>query len=161
MDNATAFVLAAVIGGLLGNAVTQLLSYFFGSKKTIAESHRDKRIEVYTEILAMLLLAAKHITESTFNRDSQKPPSDMLVRWSKITQGLMQWGSPEVIQKWKVFRNSSGTVAARLITVDEFKFVIDDLLREIRHDLGNSNKGLARGDLVDLFMSDGENPPGK
>ena len=66
-----------------------------------------------------------------------------------FTRDLIVWGSPGVIKAYENFRRGSSSSSVVL-------FLVDDILREIRRDLGNSNWGIKKGDLIKLFSKDPE-----
>ena len=75
-------------------------------------------------------------------------PKELQDKYVQFTRDLIVWGSPSVIKKWEKFR------LAGLIASEEILLFVDDVLQEIRKDLGNSNIGLKRGDLIKLFIKD-------
>ena len=153
MDNATVitaiFSAVALVGAVI---VAQMLAYRYSKKREIEEAHRNKRREVYSDIVAMIFKVIKHSKEFSATGGPSKLPEEVDAIWVEVTKGLLIWGSPEIIQEWKAFRRGTKTEPEKVM------FFIENLLREIRDDLGNGNEGLARGDLVSLFMGDGENP---
>lgn len=58
------------------------------------------------------------------------------------------WGSPAVIKAYTAFRSTGSD--------PHIVFRLDDLMQAMRKDLGNSNWGLARGELIKLFITDPE-----
>ncbi len=65
-----------------------------------------------------------------------------------FTRDLIVWGSPNVIKAYENFKLGSLTSGTNAV------LLVDDILREIRSDLGNSNRGIKRGDLIKLFLKD-------
>ena len=61
----------------------------------------------------------------------------------------MTYGSNGVIKKWGKLRVSLAENADA-----NSLFELEDLMKEIRKDLGHSNRGLAKGDVLRLFVND-------
>jgi hypothetical protein len=75
---------------------------------------------------------------------------EMLEFFASFTQKFMVWGADEVVREWSAFRLKS-------VKADDpfgVLFAYEDLIRAIRRDLGHSNKGLKRGDILTLFVND-------
>ena len=70
--------------------------------------------------------------------------------FSDFARDLMVWGSVDVIRQYATFRNS--TAGAQ--SPQDILWRFEDLIRAIRADLGHSNDGLERGNLLSLFVND-------
>ena len=66
----------------------------------------------------------------------------------EFTAELIVWGSPKVIRERSQLKRC-GNQPRILI-------MMDAILRAIREDLGHSNRGIERGDLIGLFLTDPE-----
>ncbi|MGI9054646.1 MAG: hypothetical protein ACR2F2_02455, partial [Pyrinomonadaceae bacterium] len=68
----------------------------------------------------------------------------------KFSQKMLVWGDDNVIKAWVDFKKN--------VVNEEFQyqplFLIENVLLSIRADMGHSNKGLKRGDLLTLFIND-------
>ena len=60
---------------------------------------------------------------------------------------MIVWGSPTIIEEWNSLEddNDERSDLENLVHMD-------DILREVRRDLGHYNKGLKRGRLLGLFL---------
>ena len=144
----TASIVAAT-GTLFAALATVLYSQRRSKERDISEAHRPQKVELYKrfmEILMMVLRMSK--ADESENEAKALPNTELEEFFYGFTRDIIVWGSPGVIQAYKRFRTNDeqGTVLSLLL--------VDDLLRAIRQDLGNSNKGLKRGDLVKLFLRD-------
>lgn len=74
-------------------------------------------------------------------------PSELRDQFWLLNKGLIVWASPAVIKAWLHFRNVSGCGGNILIAMD-------NMLKAIRKDLGNSNLGLQIGDSVKVFLKE-------
>jgi hypothetical protein len=79
--------------------------------------------------------------------------TDALVRF---TQGLIVWGSNDVIRKFGTFRN----VSTKDPDAAALAKSLEDVLLSIRSDLGHSSSGLKRNDLLRLLITDIESITG-
>jgi len=70
-----------------------------------------------------------------------------------FTQNVLMWGSDDVVARWSKLRRRFITEPNSVETFLEF----EQLLLAMRRDTGHSNQGLARGDVLGLFVNDIEN----
>ena len=138
----------AVVGGFVA-VFGYLYTQWQTKNRDIAEAHRLQKIEVYNlffDILEKVLLGVKQQPLV-----AGKPPKELQKLFTKFTRGLVTWGSPNVIQKWSKFQAEGSQKEGK-----EVLYLMDDLLKAIRKDLGNSDFGLKRGAIIALFLSDPE-----
>ncbi len=74
-------------------------------------------------------------------------PEDLRDQFWQLNKGLIVWASPTVIKSWLHFRKVTTTGGNTLVAMD-------NVLKAIRKDLGNSNFGLQIGDSVKVFLRD-------
>jgi hypothetical protein len=134
-----AFITAAV--GFAGLAYVQWQS----KTRDIAESHRSSKLEVYNTFFD--IAEQFQDPKSAPSLESGELPEDLRKKFIRLNRGLLIWASPDVIKAWKKFKRAAGTSANVL-------YAIDDVYQAIRKDLGNSNRGLLRGDLIRLQLKD-------
>ncbi len=137
-------VAGAFVTGLVGFAG---LAYVQWQSKTrdIAESHRASKLEVYSTFFDIAELFQDG-SESPLTESGELPP-ELRKRFLRLNRGLIIWASPNVIKAWQRFKRASEAGANVL-------FAADDVYQAIRKDLGNSNLGLSRGDLIKLQLKD-------
>jgi hypothetical protein len=58
------------------------------------------------------------------------------------------WGNQEVLSRWSRLRRSAGQPSGKLLADMEL------LMRAIREDIGHSNRKLAGGDILGLYVND-------
>lgn len=143
---ATAIVAASAM------VIVSLITIVYNQRKTkereIRESQRPQKIELYKRfmdeaVVSSMRLAGKRSDKSIDDEDVQKEIEEFFF---KFTGDIIVWGSPKVIKAYIAFRASADQKHNIL--------KLDDMLRAIRHDLGNSNRGLGRGELLGLFLTD-------
>ena len=142
--NAAGAIIAA-LAGLVGVLYTQWQS----KSRDIAESHRGEKIRVYTlffDIVEDFMQRAKEDPEPLQEAELSE---EQLRRFAELTRGFIVWASPKVIRAWLEFRQRAAEGPGVMLQ-------IDDVLQAIRKDLGNSNFGLSRGDIVKLYLSNPE-----
>jgi hypothetical protein len=151
-------IIAASATGILG-IFSVILSQRSASKLQIRESHRPKKTKMYESFIGTISRQLQqHSALPPKKEESDKsaspgtpdgPTEEMLDFLWNMNPELILWASPEVINAYQKFR-SSGDGAD--VSLEAF----DDLLKKIRKDLGASNAGLARGELISLFLKPGE-----
>lgn len=114
-------------------------------EREIFEAHRPQKIEVYKQFMETISTVSGKSKDENVDTSSEEFAKEFEEFFIIFTRDLIVWGSPSVIKAYENFRlgaNSSSNVI----------FLVDDILREIRADLGNSNNGIKRGDLIKLFL---------
>lgn len=142
-----------VAAALIAAAVA-LFGYTYNQRRTqareLADAHRPQKMEVYDHFLSIVRFLQYSVTgEGVPKKRTDKENRELTAHFREFTRGLIEWGSPAVIKQWMAFRRVVTPKGSR-----ELLFAMDDMLRAIRQDLGLSNRGLARGDLVKLFLKD-------
>jgi len=149
LDKTIQSTIIASIGTVLASVGAVIYNQRRAKEREISESHRPMKIEVYKNFMQMMF---------EFLGSSKAPKPDQIKSMRNLEKGfvvftreIIAWGSPEVIRVYSQFRNSA---------IDkqnyELLLIFDELLREMRSDLGNSNKRIKKGDLIKLFLTDPE-----
>ncbi len=116
-------------------------------RRAIEHANREQKIPVYEEFIRVWF-------SGTFDAGSLTP-DDWTDFVKTFTPKLVFWASDAVLRSYNDFRR-----AAMDIDVDQPQsdptalFAFEDLLFAIRRDLGHSNDGLERGDLLRLYIND-------
>ncbi len=139
----------ATVGAIVLGFGTVVGNQRHSKNQEIRESHRPQKIEVYKRFMDTAVVAtlreAGTKDEQSANANREKELKDF---FHSFTADLILWGSQGVLKAWRKFR--VGTIHGGANPL----LLLDDILREIRSDLGNSNRGLNRGDLTSLFLKD-------
>jgi hypothetical protein len=145
-----AAALVATAGTIIIGLLTLMLTQRESKKRDIREAHRSQKVEVYqrfmnTAVVEVLnrMAAGEELTEEELVEKYQE-------FFVKFTADLIVWGSPGVIQAFRRFRTAAAKSEPRSLVL------VDEILREIRKDLGNSNWQIAPGDLMSTFLKDPE-----
>ncbi|MFP3897406.1 MAG: hypothetical protein ACLFV5_11310 [Anaerolineales bacterium] len=149
LDETVVAALVASLTGVFGYWYTQRES----KSREIAEAHRPKKIELYRTFMDIL---QRFIQPSLDDEDTEIDPEnlskDVQDLFFEFNRGLIVWGSPSMIETWLRFRSEANLPDAE----NRALLLMDEVLRSIRKDLGNSNFGLNDGDLVKIFLKDPE-----
>lgn len=139
---------AVVIVAIL-SAVVTVLSMIFG--KVIEQRQNTKRYlygkreEPYRQFIEIVY----KIQERT-KTNIEYPESEMISDLFGISKGLTLWGSNRVVKKWMKFRTSSTNNSDSTNTL----LILEDIIFEIRRDMGHRRGLLKKGDLLKFFIND-------
>ena len=126
-----------------------LLQQWYNKKREIAEAHRAKKAELYSNFIELVRGFVSGKIDPPENRG--KPIDDELKdKINELSDGMIIWASPGVIKAWVNYKDMSNEATDEKL--DMIK-TMDVLLREMRKDLGNSNFGLEVGDIVKLYYN--------
>jgi hypothetical protein len=141
----TASIVAASATALVSIG-TLLTARAVERQKQREELARAKRIPVYEEFLAVIFRFFLQGGATPSNQEELKQAM------GNFTQKMMVWGSSEVVAKWSRWRRLLANQGEN--PNPENLFVFEEIVLAIRKDIGYSNKDLARGDVLGLFVND-------
>lgn len=150
LDKNVQSTIIAAGGTIIASVIAVIYNHRRTKEREIAEAHRPQKIEVYKKFMEMYVNIIKSGKKGQILTGSGELPEDLENSFFEFTRDVIVWGSPDVIKAYSAFRSISG---------DKYNIIfrVDEMLREIRKDLGNSNKGIKSGDLIKLFLTDPEN----
>ncbi|HPG92613.1 MAG TPA: hypothetical protein PK675_04300 [Clostridia bacterium] len=126
----------SVIGVIISSIVAKSVEYRQNTKKYLY----GKREEPYSDL-------AEFIYKIRISENLKEGISDEIFQdVSRISRKLTLWGSSAVLKKWLTFRKYFATGAT-----DDLLLLLEDVLFEIRTDLGQKRGGLRQGDLLTFF----------
>ena len=141
----SASIIGAMATVLVGISVI-LISQAHERKRAQEEAHRLKKIEIYQAFIDMV---SRMIGASNEKLKLKEPEQDELLSFLfKFKSDLLLWGSPKVIKAQIEFES----VSENGDTLKIFK-AVDTLYLAIREDIGLSNSGLKRLELVKLYLN--------
>jgi len=146
-------VLAALIaasGTVLATVLAHLVERYIAKSRDIREAHRQYKTELYRSFFESIVGHMQSAVKEKGKAKKAQYQRELVVFLQKFIRDLILWASPTVISGFKrmIKKASENPMEAMVL--------MDDLMREIRKDLGHSNRGLARGDLWKLFLRDPE-----
>lgn len=148
---------ANLAAAIIATATTVIVSVFGivinqrqTKKREIAESHRPQKIELYKQFMDNVVIKILHMTKKEGAKfiDKKDVKKELESFFFQFTGDLIVWGSPKVIKAYTNFRNIGEQ--------PQILLKVDDMLRAIRQDLGHNNRGIKKGDLIGLFLTDPE-----
>lgn len=130
----------SILGVILSSIVSKILEYRQNTKRYLYE----KREEPYSDFIEMVYKIQQSSKGKIYTEEQML--NDMIGFSKKLTL----WGSSRVIKKWITFRQRSqkGTDSINNL------FILEDILFDIRKDMGQPKKGLKQGDILAFFVND-------
>ena len=152
-------VVAALIvtsGTVLVSVLSVLIAKRFERKAEIRREHITRKTEIY-----------EHQIEAWFgvlfaNKLGKKQASEqeLMKFFQETIKDFVTWGGDSVLRSFSRFRS----LAAPPEKAEEAMAMLlafEDMLFEIRKDLGHSNASLAKGDLLRMFLTDYQSTVGE
>ena len=130
-----------------GGIVAVMLTHYWTTKREIRASHWLRQSEVYKDFVENTIV--KLMQEAHDEQIQQQTINNLQHYIIHFVGTLIVWGSSSVIHAYRHFQK----VAA--VSVPDPEMLIsslEDLLKEIRKDLGHKDKGLKQYDLYNLFL---------
>jgi hypothetical protein len=151
-----AAALVATSGTILIGLVTLAFTNRYDKQKEIREAHRPQKVDIYKRFMETMVVDTLRRVKDKQDFSDKELVDKYQDFFLQFTADLIVWGSPGVIQAFRRFRSASTANQNGTVDQKETLLVLDDILREIRKDLGNSNWLLARGDLISTFLKNPE-----
>lgn len=134
--------LIAFAGTIIGAVYVQQRT----KAREIAEAHRPIKTALYMGFISQVIdLMRQNVGKKELDEEQKKKLEDFFFNF---TSKAMLWGSPGVLKNYSAFRSVGNNPNIILY--------IDDVLTAMREDLGLSNRGLSRGDLIKMLLTDPE-----
>ncbi|KQT33279.1 hypothetical protein [Methylophilus sp. Leaf414] len=142
-------VVAAIVGAMatvLVGISAVLISQAHERKRSSEEAHRLKKVEIYQSFIDMI---SRMIGSSNQNLALKQPDTQELVHYLfKFKADILLWGSPKVIKAQIEFENVSESGDTKKLFMS-----VNALYLAIREDIGLSNSGLNKMELVKLYLN--------
>lgn len=140
--------IAAAILGAMATIFVGLTAVIITQRQTALrdreEAHRAKKVEIYEKYLDTIQAMMSGANQ---NVSIKAPTQQELVDYlAKFKSDVILWGSPEVIKTQLEFQRVSRDGGNIFLAVD-------NLHRAIRADIGLSNKGLNKLELVKMYLA--------
>lgn len=132
----------SVLGVVISSIISKILEYRQNTKRYLYE----KKEEPYSEFIEMV-----YKTQMFVKENKEYNEKEMLDDMFSFSKKLTLWGSSEVIKKWLTFREVSQNQAGN--PTDNL-FILEEIIFEIRNDMGQKRKGLKKGDILSFFVND-------
>lgn len=146
LESDIAVAIVAASASIVVSALSLVGSKYLERRSSELQEIRKRKVPVYEELISTLfgvLFAEK--------AGRPKPSEQELMQFfADFTEKLVVWGSDGVISKFSEFR----TAPLRDVPPMELMFLYEELLLEIRKDLGHRNTSVKKGTLLSLFIND-------
>ena len=144
-------IVAIITGGIsiVTVVISSIISKFIEYKQITKRYLYEKREKPNSEFISMVY----KLQMSQKNGREEYTQTQMIDDISNFSQALTLWGSSRVIKKWIKFREIIQENPART----ENLFLLEEIVFEIRKDMGQKRKGLKQGDLLSFFVNDIKN----
>lgn len=148
LSNMDAVVIVALITGsvsILGVVISSIVSKIVEYRQNTKRYLYEKKEEPYSEFIEMVYkIQEKGKAKENINDE------EMLDDIFSFSKKLTLWGSNKVIRKWLAFRKISQEQNDNTENI----FMLEEIIFEIRKDMGQKKSGLEKGDILAFFVND-------
>lgn len=148
LSNMDAVVIVALITGsvsILGVVISSIVSKIVEYRQNTKRYLYEKKEEPYSEFIEMVYkIQEKGKAKENINDE------EMLDNIFSFSKKLTLWGSNKVIRKWLAFRK----ISQEQNDNTENLFMLEEIIFEIRKDMGQKKSGLEKGDILAFFVND-------
>lgn len=149
LSNMDAVVIVALITGsvsILGVVISSIVSKIIEYRQNTKRYLYEKKEKPYSEFIEMVYKMQKNVKEN--KEYNEKEMLDDIFSFSKK---LTLWGSSKVIRKWLAFRKIS---QEQNDNPTDNLFILEEIIFEIRKDMGQKKNSLKQGDILAFFVND-------
>lgn len=152
LSNDVAASIIAAASTVLISVISIIISKLYERRQEIRKEHRDKKVPVYEELISFLLKV--FLAEKAGRKKLSE--KEIAIFLMDFTEKIIVWGSDEVIKSYQKFRDETIKIPKNKEEVPHINsmFYLEDLMLEIRKDLGHRNKDFEKGDVLSLFIND-------
>lgn len=146
-------IAAAIVSGLAAVTIAIATTWLGRSLQRRTDARRgqqEKRVPVYEEFVKGVL-QSMGISSSGKARKGRIDEQHAHRVLSEFTEKAIVWGSDDVLKAWIAFRTAGQQPEEY---GNKILLIMEELFLAMRKDLGLSNRGLDRGDLLRLFIND-------
>lgn len=147
----------AAVATILATVGAVVVGKYLEKRHEIASQHRAQKIDFYKEFLKDWFDLLQDYPKkgntpgSGKARSLQQRAVDLIGRTAR---DLILWGNREVIASFLTVRDFAASTEAASHSDPKILLYFEDFLLAVRSDLGHTNRGLKRGDLLRLFITD-------
>lgn len=138
-------VAAALVTGFFTITVSisaVAIGRYLEKAKEVNSAYREKRLKVYEDFMARLL----NLMQT--GADSASQQEDMTAFLRDFNKKILLWAGPHTLKAYTQFFVAISTDSTSNKTV----FALENFFKAVRRDLGLSNFGLQKGDLLHLIL---------
>lgn len=144
-----AVIIVALMTGtvsIFGVVISAVISRVIEYKQTTKRYLFEKREEPYSDFISMV-----YKIQTASKAGEKYEGMELLNDILGFSQKLTLWGSSRVIRKWLKFRLNSQDPN---FDPTSNLFILEDIIFEIRKDMGHKKRGLSKGDMLKFFVND-------
>lgn len=158
LDSPPPIVTAALAFG--SALVLQAATNSFPRRREIEADQRREKAKVYEGFMDLWFDEIMLPAQLEKNRTAPNRVSEELMRsMGNFTKKVILWGSDDVVREYLRYRNLQlGQSTGKFKPVDPKLEALERLFFAFRKDLGYANRGLAKRDLLALFINDLREP---
>ena len=149
LSNMDAVVIVALITGsvsILGVVISSIVSKIIEYRQNIKRYLYEKKEEPYSEFIEMVYKIQENV-----KKNKEYNHKEMLDDIFSFSKKLTLWGSSKVIRKWLAFREIS---QEQNDNPTDNLFILEEIIFEIRKDMGQKKSGLKQGNILAFFLND-------
>jgi len=141
-----AVAIVAAAATVIVSVITLVISKILEGRASITQELRAKKTPIYENIISTLYRVqfAEKLGEEPLSE------KELIKFFADITEKLTIWGSDGVIRAFSDFRLATTRGADGL----DILLIYENLLLEIRKDLGHKNTNLKKGMILSLTVND-------
>ena len=132
----------SILGVVISSIVSKLIEYQQKTKRYLYE----KKEEPYSEFIEMV-----YKLQDSERGNKEYCEKELLDDTISFSKKLTLWGSSKVIKKWLDFRKKS---QEQNDNITDILFILEEIIFEIRKDMGQKKSGLKQGDILAFFVND-------
>ena len=148
-----ASAIIAASATLIVAVLTVVIGKYYERKQEIENRQREKKIEVYEQFMEKWFDKLFVMSQSKDKNENVLDDQEFTQFLREFTRKLILWGSNDVVKKYSSFRQGSLT-PTQGSSPYALLYNFEQVLFEIRKDIGHSNQNLKAGDLLTLFIND-------
>ena len=143
LDSDVAKAVVAAGATVLASVLALVGSKAYEARSAVRQDLRVKKTPIYEDIVTTLyrVMFASMLDEAPLSE------KELTKFFAQTTERLTIWGSDSLLKSWGRWKTQVGDPEKGL-------FTFEDLLLAIRKDLGHRNRGLQRGSILRLFVTD-------
>ena len=149
LSNMDAVVIVALITGsvsILGVVISSIVSKLIEYQQKTKRYLYEKKEEPYSEFIEMV-----YKLQDSERGNKEYCEKELLDDTISFSKKLTLWGSNKVIRKWLAFRKIS---QEQNDNTKNLFMLVEEIIFEIRKDMGQKKSGLKQGDILAFFVND-------
>lgn len=146
LDSDLSRALVAAAATALASVIALVGSKAYEAKLAVRQELRARKTPIYERIIQTLY----RVVFAGVLSQPQLSEKELKTFFAATTEQLTVWGSDYLLRAWGEWKKQAGTQDSP----EQALFLVEDLLFAIRKDLGHRNRGLGRGSLLRLFVTD-------